>query len=205
MGLCSNGLFFSSNKISSPRVFNSLQQKSGQPSTRFASRDLEGNPKQRSVASVVALILSFSFNSGIVALPLTANAAIVKEPLYTKKSSDLQSYADIQRGFKLQRPFGFNEFQGAGGGYAVKFASLFDVDENVVVGSSSAASDKLDSITQYGTIDELGSKLLKKREGGKLVSSIARETDGTVFYQFQFENPLDDTLPRPGIYYFPFH
>ena len=28
------------------------------------------------------------------------------------------------RGFKMLRPFGFNEFDGAGAGYAVKFASL---------------------------------------------------------------------------------
>ena len=48
-----------------------------------------------------------------------------------------------------KRPFGFNEFDGAGGGYAVKFSSLFDIDENVVVGSVPASAGKT-SITQYG-------------------------------------------------------
>ena len=33
------------------------------------------------------------------------------------------------------RPFGFNEFDGAGSGYAIKFASLVDIDENVIVES----------------------------------------------------------------------
>lgn len=53
-------------------------------------------------------------------------AEIPKVALLTKRSADLQAYSDISRGFKLLRPFGFNEFDGAGGGYLVKFASLFD-------------------------------------------------------------------------------
>lgn len=168
-----------------------------------ASRQpLESSTPKSIGKSVMAVLLSLSLNTGIVALPtLAANAAdftVVKEPLFQKKTAELQPYADISRGFKLQRPFGFNEFQGAGGGYMVKFASLFDVDENVVVGSSSAASDKLDSITQYGTPEEIGAKLLKKRPNGKMTNAYARQTEGTVFYQFEFENPLDPSLPRPG-------
>lgn len=55
---------------------------------------------------------------------------IPKVALFTRKSSDVQAYSDVGRGFRLLRPFGFNEFEGAGGGYLVKFSSLFDVDEN---------------------------------------------------------------------------
>ena len=70
-------------------------------------------------------------SAAVVSTPAAASSsssseAIPKVPLYIKKSSDLQQYVDIGRGFKLLRPFGFNEFDGAGGGYAVKFASLFD-------------------------------------------------------------------------------
>jgi len=126
-----------------------------------------------------------------------ATAAVIeKVPLLTKRTSDLQQYADIARGFKLLRPFGFNEFDGAGGGYAVKFASLFEVDENVVIGSSPSSADK-QSVTDFGSIEAIGEKLAKKRNG-RLVSSAVRETDGVVFYQFQFENPLDPSLPRTG-------
>lgn len=146
------------------------------------------------------------FASGLVGISLLAgpvtvladadNSAINKVPLLTKRTSDVQQYADVGRGFKLLRPFGFNEFDGAGGGYAVKFASLFDVDENVVIGSSPSSADKT-SITDYGSIEKLGEKLAAKR-GGTVVSSRARETDGVVFYEFQFENPLDQSLPRTG-------
>ena len=65
------------------------------------------------------------------AAPVAVQQNIEKVPLFTKKSADTQAYSEVGRGFKLLRPFGFNEFQGEGGGYLVKFASLYDVDENV--------------------------------------------------------------------------
>lgn len=129
-------------------------------------------------------------------LPIIADDSIPKVPLLTQRTSTTQAYSDVGRGFKLLRPFGFNEFDGAGAGYAVKFASLFDVDENVVVGSTPATAGK-ESIVDYGTLDAIGEKLAKKR-GGKLVDAKARQTDGIVFYQYQFENPLDPSLPRTG-------
>jgi hypothetical protein len=75
---------------------------------------------------------------------------------------------------------------------------LFDVDENVVIGASSASSDKGKSITEYGSVDSVGAKLLKKRPGATLVAASTRETEGIEFYNFQFETVLDQTLPRPG-------
>ena len=42
----------------------------------------------------------------------------------------------------INRPFGYNEFDGAGSGYAIKFASLSNIDENVVVGSTPATGTK---------------------------------------------------------------
>jgi hypothetical protein len=126
----------------------------------------------------------------------SVDKSIPKVPLYTKTSADTMPYTDVGRGFKMLRPFGFNEFEGAGSGYLVKFASLFDVDENVVVGSVPATAGKT-SITQYGDLQALGEKLAAKR-GGNLVSAKARETDGIVFYTYTFDSPLDLSLPRPG-------
>ena len=148
----------------------------------ISSISILSNPSQ-----VVAIESSSSSSS---------SSSIPSVPVYNKRSSDLQSYSDITKGFKLLRPFGFNEFDGAGGGYAVKFASLFDVDENVVIGSAPATAGKT-SIVDYGDVDELGKKLATKR-GGTLKSASARQTDGIVFYQFEFENPLDPSLPRTG-------
>jgi hypothetical protein len=146
--------------------------------------------KISSVLVSAALLLGGATNS------MADDVTIPTVPLLTKKSVNLQAYSDVGRGFKLLRPFGFNEFDGAGAGYAVKFASLFDVDENVVVGSVPATAGKT-TVTEYGSLDEIGEKLAKKR-GGKLIKSTSRVTDGITFYQFEFENPLDLTLPRTG-------
>lgn len=154
--------------------------------------------KTKSIASLMALVMGITLNAGILQPSPSFASDIVTEPLFTKRTNELVQYSDIQRGFKLQRPFGFNEFQGAGTGYMVKFASLFDVDENVVIGSSPAAAGKSSSVTEYGTLEDLGSKLLKKRTGGKLINAFSKETEGIVFYQYEFQNPLDPSLPRPG-------
>ena len=143
------------------------------------------------VATTVAAALSLGLGQ---ASALADEIKVV--PQYTQKRSDLQAYTDINRGFQMKRPFGFNEFEGAGGGYLVKFASLFDVDENVVVGSAPASAGKT-SITDYGDIKELGEKLASKRNG-KLLETEARQTSGTIFYKFKFETPLDANLPRTG-------
>lgn len=54
------------------------------------------------------------------------------------------------------------EFDGAGGGYAVKFSSIIDIDENVIVGTAPASADKK-SITDFGSLEALGTKLATKR------------------------------------------
>ena len=149
------------------------------------------------VHSLTAGFLAFNVMTadGMVARA-DQEVTIPNVPVYNKKSSDLIPYVNVERGFRLFRPFGWNEFEGQGGGYAVKFASLISSDENVVVGSAPATAGK-SSITDYGTLESLGEKLAKKRTG-TLVKADARNTDGTVFYSFQFENPLDDSLPRIG-------
>jgi len=151
---------------------------------------------KRSILKKAAIIVSSSALIGNINVIDSIALDIPKVPVYFKKSNDVQPYSDVNRGFKMLRPFGFNEFDGAGAGYAVKFASLFDVDENVIIGSAPASAGKT-SIVDYGDIDELGKKLATKRNG-LLKSSNARETEGIVFYQFEFENPLDPSLPRTG-------
>ena len=121
------------------------------------------------VATTVAAALSLGLGQ---ASALADEIKVV--PQYTQKRSDLQAYTDINRGFQMKRPFGFNEFEGAGGGYLVKFASLFDVDENVVVGSAPASAGKT-SITDYGDIKELGEK--REEESTRMETKFDKKFD----------------------------
>ena len=69
------------------------------------------------------------------------------------------------------------------------------VDENVVVGYSDVSSEKK-SIVDVGSLQAIGDKLAAKR-GGKVVNAFIRETNGITYYQYEFENPVDNSLPRP--------
>ena len=147
-----------------------------QPSIRArAVVDRQTSLMMRAPRSLVSAVVSAAVFLG--GHPALADD-IPNVPPYTKKTSQLQTYADVGRGFKMlrcsvcniissrglpsHRPFGFNEFDGAGSGYAVKFASLYDIDENVIVGSAPASAGK-ESITDYGSLNELGEKLATKR------------------------------------------
>ena len=70
------------------------------------------------------------------------------------------------------------------------------MDENVVVGSVPAVAGKT-LISDYGSLETLGAKLAAKR-GGELMKASSRLTEGVLFYVFEFNNPLDPSLPRTG-------
>lgn len=78
----------------------------------------------------------------------------------------------------------------------MKFASLYDVDENVVIGSVPASAGKT-TIVDYGDLKTLGEKFAKNR-GGSVKFAQVRETDAYIFYDFEFLYPVDKSLPRPG-------
>lgn len=98
----------------------------------ITSADSDAQPNIVAQRSLKKAITTTFISAGLLLHPSLSfadvgeAAEIPKVALLTKRSADLQAYSDISRGFKLLRPFGFNEFDGAGGGYLVKFASLFD-------------------------------------------------------------------------------
>ena len=74
---------------------------------------------QRTLRKMIApIVIASSFHPAVISLPMPSAVAdevtVKKEPVFTKRVTGLEPYSDIQRGFKLQRPFGFNEFQGQG-------------------------------------------------------------------------------------------
>lgn len=99
--------------------------------------------KQRFPSRWKSLFSALTISSSLTAFPLVPTSVAASEiaysnevkrvPLYTERNANVQLYNDISHGFKLLRPFGFNEFQGAGTGYLVKFSSLFDSKEDLAV------------------------------------------------------------------------
>lgn len=80
-----------------------------------------------SIASSLSLLPQITLPTATWSSEISYSREKVQQiPLYTERSANVVPFSDISRGFKLLRPFGFNEFEGAGSGYLVKFSSLFD-------------------------------------------------------------------------------
>lgn len=115
-----------------------------------------------------------------------ANAAVTDETqkITTRMGGLLEKYQD-PRGWTILAPSGWNKFEGEVGAYDVKWQDVVDNSENVKI-SSSPVKSTTTSIDALGTdVQELGASLATKRNA-KLVTAEERQTDGILFYTFDF-------------------
>jgi len=97
----------------------------------------------------------------------------------------LERYIDTQKGFKLFKPIGWNQFDADPGVYDVKFQDLIETNEVVQVSSSPVSTAT--SISALGDVATVGAKIAASRSGAKLVSSSEREADGSLVYQLELQ------------------
>jgi len=93
-------------------------------------------------------------------------------------------FKDINKGFSVLKPNGWNQFDSAPGEYDVKWEDLVEKSELVMVGSSNVKSAT--SVDALGDIDTVGAGLAKKK---KAVLADAKENtkDGILYYTFVFK------------------
>ena len=97
----------------------------------------------------------------------------------------LEKYQDINRGWTILAPSGWNRFDGEVGAYDVKWQDLVDPRDNVKV-SSTPVKSTTTSIAALGEdVKAIGESLAAKRDA-KLVKAEERLTDGVLFYVFDF-------------------
>mmetsp|Transcript_5930 Transcript_5930/g.13831 ORF Transcript_5930/g.13831 Transcript_5930/m.13831 type:complete len:152 (-) Transcript_5930:73-528(-) len=96
----------------------------------------------------------------------------------------LEPFKDINKGFQLLRPRGWNQFDAAPGEYDIKWEDLVEKSEMVMVGTKEVQTAK--SVSALGSVEELGAKLAQKKKA-ELVSAEKREEDGILFYKFVFK------------------
>jgi len=101
----------------------------------------------------------------------------------TRMGGFLEKYQD-SRGWTILAPSGWNKFEGEPGAYDVKWQDVVDNKENVKV-SSNPVKSTTTSIDVLGDVQALGENLAKKRNG-KLVRAQERQTEGILFYTFDF-------------------
>ena len=81
-------------------------------------------------------------------------------------------------------PSGWNKFDGEVGAYDLKWQDLVDPTENIKV-SSSPVKSTTSAIDALGDVQTVGESLAAKRNA-KLISATERQTDGVLFYKFDF-------------------
>ncbi len=99
----------------------------------------------------------------------------------------LEPYIDTQKGYKLYKPAGWNQFDADPGVYDIKFQDIIESETTVQVSSSPVQTAT--SITALGELDAVGEKFAKSRNA-KLVSASQREADGSLVYTYELQGDV---------------
>jgi photosystem II oxygen-evolving enhancer protein 2 len=102
----------------------------------------------------------------------------------TRMGGLLEPFQDGSRSIRIMAPSGWNKFDGEVGAYDVKWQDLVDPTENIKI-SSSPVKSTTESVALLGPVHDVGVSLAVKRNA-KLISASQRQTDGILFYDFDF-------------------
>jgi len=96
----------------------------------------------------------------------------------------LSPFKDVNKGFSIFKPLGWNQFDSAPGEYDVKWEDLVEKSELVMVGSNpvKTATD----VSALGDLQKVGDALAAKKKA-KLVDAVERTEKGIRFYTFTFQ------------------
>lgn len=99
-------------------------------------------------------------------------------------AEDLQQYKDLQKGFAVMRPGGWNEFEAAEGQYDIKWQDVIQPLEFVTVLTTPISKDK--TLSDIGPVDKVGEKVANSR-GGKLVAAVEKKIDDVPAYVLEIK------------------
>jgi photosystem II oxygen-evolving enhancer protein 2 len=156
----------------------------------FSVHDKSSVISRRDSFSQTASLIGGGIGASILAgTPLPSLAVVTDETpkVTTRMGGLLENYQD-SRGWTILAPSGWNKFDGEVGAYDIKWQDLVDPTDNIKL-SSTPVKSTTTSVDVLGPVDEVGAKLASKRNA-KLIAAMERQTDGILFYAFDFA--LDD-------------
>eukprot|EP00578_Thalassiosira_sp_NH16_P000806 CAMPEP_0181128676 /NCGR_PEP_ID=MMETSP1071-20121207/28899_1 /TAXON_ID=35127 /ORGANISM="Thalassiosira sp., Strain NH16" /LENGTH=224 /DNA_ID=CAMNT_0023214579 /DNA_START=114 /DNA_END=788 /DNA_ORIENTATION=+ len=160
--------------------------------TAFSVNDNAAAVSRRESFSKTASLIGGIAGVGAATLagaPAPSLAVVTDETpkVTTRMGGLLEKYQD-SRGWTIMAPSGWNKFDGEVGAYDVKWQDLVDPSTNIKV-SSTPVKSTTTSVDILGPVEDVGASLASKRNA-KLVAALERQTDGILFYTFDFA--LDD-------------
>lgn len=99
----------------------------------------------------------------------------------------LEPFSDVTKGWRIMKPYGWNQFDGIPGAYEMKWADIVAANKQQIVVTTSPVKSTTTSIDALGDVADVGDKLASSRDS-KLVSARAVDKDGVLFYMFEFKN-----------------
>lgn len=99
----------------------------------------------------------------------------------------LEPYIDTQRGYKLYKPAGWNQFNADPGVYDIKFQDIIETETTVQVSSSPVQTAT--SISALGDLDAVGAKFAKSRSA-EVLSATSRDADGSLVYTYELKGEM---------------
>merc|ERR1711937_393848 len=96
----------------------------------------------------------------------------------------LEPYIDTQRGYKLYKPAGWNQFDADPGVYDVKFQDIIEPETTVQVSTSPVATAT--SISALGGLAAVAAKFAKSRSA-ELINAIERDVEESKLYVFELQ------------------
>uniref|UniRef100_A0A7S2YI26 PsbP C-terminal domain-containing protein n=1 Tax=Entomoneis paludosa TaxID=265537 RepID=A0A7S2YI26_9STRA len=124
-----------------------------------------------------------------LAAPIASAAVADETPRVTTRMGGLlEPFQDGPRSIRMMAPSGWNKFDGEVGAFDLKWQDLVDPTENIKI-TSSPVKSTTESVALLGPVQDVGLSLASKR-GAKLIKAEERQTDGIVFYKFDFA--IDD-------------
>lgn len=97
----------------------------------------------------------------------------------------VEVYKDLNKGFTILRPQGWNQFEATAGQYDIKWQDLIQPLEIITVLTTPIGKGK--TLADIGTPDAVGAKLALSRRA-ELVSAVARDVDGLIYYNVELKN-----------------
>jgi len=99
--------------------------------------------------------------------------------------SSVEVYKDLNKGFTILRPQGWNQFEATAGQYDIKWQDLIQPLEIITVLTTPVGKGK--TVADIGTPDAVGTKLAKSRRA-ELVSAISKEEEGLTYYTVELKS-----------------
>ncbi|KAL7562493.1 hypothetical protein ACA910_008203 [Epithemia clementina (nom. ined.)] len=155
--------------------------------TTTNSNNHNGVSRRDSLQQVAYTIFSAATTASLISVTTPAAFAEVSEEtprVTTRMGGQLETFQDGPRSIRMMVPSGWNKFDGEVGAYDLKWQDLVDPTENIKV-TSTPVKSTTESIAVLGDVKELGASLAAKRNA-KLISAEERQTDGVLFYKFDF-------------------